>query len=243
MVNPLILFIRLYGDNQNLIAFMGVWNFFFFFLSLSLCIYRYQKSEFFACFCFPLFNHIFLLFRLFEVIESAIYQVRGFDFANMTFLRTDQGWIVVDPLSCNATARVALELFRKHGPPNLRELPIKAIIITNSQMDHFGGIRGVIEAPNVAKDIQIIAPYKFTENALSHSALAGTAMGRRSTYMYGALLPWSPYGSVGTGLGHTIARGPSGFIPPTHEVKVFYFYIFFIKSFFFFLRGALFRQN
>jgi alkyl sulfatase BDS1-like metallo-beta-lactamase superfamily hydrolase len=157
---------------------------------------------------------------LFEVIESAIYQVRGFDFANMTFLRTDQGWIVVDPLSCNATARVALELFRKHGPPATRDLPIKAIIITQSHMDHFGGIRGIIEAPNVAKDVQIIAPFKFTEHALGDNALAGTVIGRRSTYMYGSLLQWSPLGTVGSGLGHTIAKGPSGFIPPTHEVKV-----------------------
>ena len=190
------------------------------------------------------------LLSLFEVADSAIYQVRGFDFANISFLRTDQGWIVVDPLSCSATACIALELFRKHGPPASRELPIKAIIITNSQLDHFGGIRGylllllllmlsfliisyycyhssflpsppgIIEAPNVSKDIQIIAPHKFTENALNHPALAGTAVGRRSTYAYGALLPWSPYGTVGSGLGQTIAKGPSGFIPPTHEVKV-----------------------
>ena len=42
------------------------------------------------------------LYGLFEV-EEGIYQVRGYDLANVTFIRGDTGWIVVDPLTATET--------------------------------------------------------------------------------------------------------------------------------------------
>jgi alkyl sulfatase BDS1-like metallo-beta-lactamase superfamily hydrolase len=46
---------------------------------------------------------------LFKVTDR-IYQVRGYDLANMTLIEGETGWIVIDPLSTVETAKGALEL-------------------------------------------------------------------------------------------------------------------------------------
>ena len=40
---------------------------------------------------------------LFEV-DDGVYQVRGFDLSNITFIAGDTGWIVIDPLTVGETA-------------------------------------------------------------------------------------------------------------------------------------------
>ena len=49
-------------------------------------------------------------YGLYEVLPGKIYQVRGFDLANISFIRSDTGWIVFDPLTATETARAALKL-------------------------------------------------------------------------------------------------------------------------------------
>lgn len=118
---------------------------------------------------------------LFEVTEG-VYQVRGFDIANMTFIRGNTGWIVMDPLTVKESAEKALKLFRKHFGND----PITGVIFTHSHIDHFGGIKAVITDEN--KNIPIAAPENFYEEAISENLLAGNVMARRALYMYGNLL-------------------------------------------------------
>lgn len=147
---------------------------------------------------------------LFEVVDG-IYQVRSFDAANMTLIRGEKGWVLIDPLTCAETAKAALALANKH----LGERPVTAIIITHSHGDHFGGILGVVDPADVASGkVPLIAPEHFVAESLSENVLAGTVMQRRATYMYGNLLPSSPQGFLTIGLGAGVAMGSFGFLVP-----------------------------
>lgn len=150
---------------------------------------------------------------LFEVVPGKIYQIRGFDLANMTFVRSDNGWIVIDVTSSETSAKAGYDLIKKH----LGDLPIKAVVFTHPHVDHYWGIDAILEgAPN--KDIQIIAPTGFITHAIGENVMAGVAMGRRATYMYGLLLPKNETGNIGTGLGQTNAMGKKGIATPTTEI-------------------------
>ena len=151
---------------------------------------------------------------LFEV-ATGIYQVRGYDVSNLTLIRGKTGWIVVDPLTSVETATAALALARAHLP----KLPIVAVIFTHSHVDHFGGIEAVLaDSYAVVTGLRIIAPRGFLEEATSENVLAGVAMGRRASYMYGAKLPNDPRGHVDTGLGKAPARGTIGMAAPTELI-------------------------
>ncbi len=145
---------------------------------------------------------------LYEVCEG-IYQVRGLDLSNMTLVEGDTGIIVIDPLISAETAAAALALYRTHRG----DRPVTAIIYTHAHVDHFGGVRGVYEGP-----VPILAPQGFMESAVSENVYAGTAMGRRAFYMYGAALEKGPAGQIGCGLGMTNSTGSVGLIPPTVDV-------------------------
>ncbi|OJV95566.1 MAG: alkyl/aryl-sulfatase [Microbacterium sp. 67-17] len=152
---------------------------------------------------------------LFEVVPG-IYQVRGFDLSNITFVEGDTGVIVVDPLISSETAAAALALYREHRG----ERPVVAVIYTHSHADHFGGVFGVTSQEEVdAGAVQIIAPEGFVAHAVAENVYAGTAMGRRAGYMYGAALPRGPRGQVGTGLGQTTSTGSVGLIVPTLDIR------------------------
>ncbi|GGN08200.1 alkyl/aryl-sulfatase [Streptomyces fuscichromogenes] len=147
---------------------------------------------------------------LFEVTEG-IYQVRGFDLSNMTVVEGDRGILVIDPLLCAETAAAALALYRAHRG----ERPVSAVLYTHSHVDHFGGVRGVITDEDVAAGVPVLAPQGFLEHAVSENVYAGTAMGRRAAYMYGAALPKGERGQIGAGLGQTTSTGSVTLIPPT----------------------------
>ncbi len=152
---------------------------------------------------------------LFEVAPG-VYQVRGVDLSNITFIAGDTGWIVIDPLTATETAAFALELLHHHVAPR----PVVAVIYTHSHVDHFGGVRGVISDADVAAGrVQVIAPVGFLEAAISENVVAGPAMLRRASYMYGRLLPGDALGHVDCGLGKAIPLlGTSGLIAPTREI-------------------------
>ena len=153
---------------------------------------------------------------LFEVLPGKIYQIRGFDLANMTFVRSDNGWIVIDVLLSKETALAGYNLLKKH----VADLPVKAVIYTHPHVDHFAGIDAILEnAPNQPNSIEIIGPKGFFEEAVSENLMAGVAMGRSATYMYGRSLPKNEKGNIGTGLGQTTAVGTSGLVPPTREIS------------------------
>ncbi|MFI6483466.1 alkyl/aryl-sulfatase [Nonomuraea sp. NPDC050663] len=147
---------------------------------------------------------------LYEVAEG-VYQVRGFDLSNITFIEGEQGVIVVDPLLSNEPAAAALALYREHRGGR----PVTAVIYTHSHADHFGGVRGVV--PDGA-DIPIIAPSGFLEHAVAENVYAGTAMSRRAIYMYGTELAKGPAGQIGAGLGQTTSTGTVSLIEPNLHV-------------------------
>ena len=147
---------------------------------------------------------------LFEVVDG-IYQVRSFDIANMTLIRGERGWIIIDPLTSSESAAAALALANQH----LGERPVVAVLYTHSHADHFAGVLGVITAEDAASGkVQVVAPEHFVDESLSENVLAGNAMGRRATYMYGNLLEPSPTGFISTGLGAALSMGTTGFVVP-----------------------------
>lgn len=148
---------------------------------------------------------------LFKVTEG-IYQLRGFDLANITLIEGKTGWIVVDTLTARETATAAMAFARKH----LGNKPVSAVIFTHSHVDHFGGALGVISAEEAsARKVPVVAPAGFMEEATSENVMMGVAMARRSMYMYGSRLPRDAKGSVDTGLGKAVAYGQVGILPPT----------------------------
>ncbi|MGJ7547938.1 alkyl/aryl-sulfatase [Pseudomonas alloputida] len=153
---------------------------------------------------------------LFKVNEG-IYQVRGLDLANMTLIEGEHGLIVMDPLLSVETARAGLALYFRHRP----QRPVVAVIYTHPHVDHFGGVRGVIDAADVkAGKVQVIAPQGFFEHAVSENVLAGPAMKRRAQYMYGAPLPRGPRGQVDAGLGKGVpANATVSLIAPTRLIE------------------------
>jgi len=148
---------------------------------------------------------------LFQVTDR-IWQVRGFDIANITFIKGDTGWIVIDTLTTRETAKAALDLVTQ----TLGARPIRAIIYTHSHSDHFGGARGLVDQAEVDSGaIKVIAPAGFLAEAVSENVLAGNAMLRRATYQFGFFLPPGPQGQVSSGIGQAIAKGTTTLLPPT----------------------------
>lgn len=151
---------------------------------------------------------------LFEVVPG-IYQVRSLDLSNISFIRGRTGWIVVDPLITAEVAAAALELVNTH----VEQRPVTAVVFSHSHADHFGGVRGVCSPDDVAAGrVRVVAPEGFTFEAVSENVMAGNAMSRRASYMYGNLLPTSPTGQVGAGLGKTTSTGTFGLLEPTDWV-------------------------
>lgn len=126
-------------------------------------------------------NHVY---GLFKVIDG-IYQVRGYDMANLTLIEGQTGWIVIDTLMSVECTRAAIALVEEH----LGKRPVKAVIIGHPHIDHYGGIKGVVSEEEAAKasmsleeqlagdKVPIIVPEHFEEHAVSENSYAGRAMG------------------------------------------------------------------
>ncbi len=157
------------------------------------------------------------LHGLFEVVPDAIWQVRGYDLSVMTIVRGKTGYIVIDPLTAEETAAASWALAMAHLP----QMPIRAVIFTHSHSDHFGGVGGIITREQALNEgIRIIAPHGFSEEAVAENVLAGNAMARRATYMFGALIEPGPLGQVDTGLGPRLPAGTIGYMEPTETMPV-----------------------
>lgn len=158
------------------------------------------------------------LHGLFQVSER-IFQVRGLDIANISFMETDGGLVAVDALTCAETAAAALALYRRHRDPRGHR-PLLAVIYTHSHADHFGGVMGLVDEAEVRSGaVQIIAPAGFLHHAVAENVLAGTAMARRAQFQFGHTLLPGPQGQVDAGLGKTLPAGRPGLIAPTREIR------------------------
>lgn len=153
---------------------------------------------------------------LYEVVPG-IYQVRGLDISNITFVEGDTGIIVIDPLISTEVAAAALGLYRSHRGG---DRPVVAVIYTHSHADHFGGVLGVTSQADVDSGaVSVLAPEGFTAHAVQENVYAGPAMTRRATYMYGLQLRRGPQGQVGCGLGQVGSTGEVGMIVPTVDIR------------------------
>ena len=152
---------------------------------------------------------------LFEVV-AGMYQIRGYDLAQMTLIAGKTGWIIVDPLTTPAPSRAGLALANK----TLGDRPVVAVIFTHSHGDHFGGIAGVASPEDIkAGKIQVIAPHGFLAESVGESVIAGTAMNRRVQYQFGTALPVGTTGHVGGGLGQKLSSGDIALVPPTRSIS------------------------
>jgi alkyl sulfatase BDS1-like metallo-beta-lactamase superfamily hydrolase len=152
---------------------------------------------------------------LFQVTDR-IYQIRGFDISNMTIIEGSRGIVVIDPLISTEVARAGLELYWQHRGRK----PVTAVIYSHTHVDHFGGVRGVLDEADVkAGNVPVIAPDRFMEEVTKENVLAGTPMLRRAMFQFGATLPKGVRGQVDAGLGKITSRGTVTLIPPTQIIK------------------------
>ena len=153
---------------------------------------------------------------LYEVLPGKIYQVRGLDLTNITFVKGEKGWIVFDPLTTMEVARYALNFIND----KLGKRPVTGVVYSHSHIDHFGGVRGVVDEADVrAGKTVIIAPPNFMHEAISENVFAGNAMTRRSRIQYATILRRSPFGHVDQSLGKNVSAGMPTLIAPTHVIS------------------------
>ena len=151
---------------------------------------------------------------LFEVTDG-VYQIRNLDLSNMTIMEGKEGITVIDPLVSAETAKVGMDLYYK----NRGKRPVVAVIYTHSHVDHYGGVRGVVDEADVKSGkVKVYAPAGFMKEAVSENIMAGNAMSRRASYMYGNLLKPDTKGQVGAGLGTTTSAGTVTLIEPTNYI-------------------------
>ena len=156
-----------------------------------------------------------MAYGLYEVVPDRIYQVRGFDLANISFIKGDTGWIVFDPLTAQETARAALAFINE----KLGKRPVVGVVYSHSHVDHFGGVRGVVDEADVQSGkVLVIAPSGFLNAAIAENVFAGNAMTRRTQWQYAVLLERNPFGHVDQSIGKNVASGNVGLIAPNRLI-------------------------
>jgi alkyl sulfatase BDS1-like metallo-beta-lactamase superfamily hydrolase len=183
----------------------------------NLDAYKWMEGDAPATVNPSLWRHMKLLRKhgLYKVADN-VWQVRGFDVSNMSVIKGDSGWILIDPLTTKEAAAAALELVNQQ----LGARPVSAVIYSHSHGDHYGGARGVIDdvAAKSGK-VAVIAPEHFVEEAASENVLAGPAMGRRANYQFGAALKPGPQGQMGSGIGKAVSGGAITLVTPNDLIR------------------------
>jgi alkyl sulfatase BDS1-like metallo-beta-lactamase superfamily hydrolase len=157
-----------------------------------------------------------MAYGLYEVVPGRIYQVRGFDLANISFIKGDTGWIVFDPLTAAETARAALNLVDE----KLGKRPVVGVVYSHTHVDHWAGVRGVVDEADVASGkVMLIATSGFMDHAISENIFAGTAMSRRTQWQYATLLQRNPFGHVDQAIGKNAANGSVSLIAPNRLIS------------------------
>ncbi len=159
-------------------------------------------------------NRIHGLFQ----VTPRIFQVRGYDIANITFIEGDAGLIALDALTAPETAAAALRLYRRLRDPQHRRV-LHTVIYSHSHSDHFGGVAGLVAQADVdAGRVQVIAPAGFLHHAVAENVVGGVAMARRAQFQFGHTLPVGADGQVDAGLGKTLPLSRPGLIAPTWSI-------------------------
>ncbi|MGD9988690.1 alkyl/aryl-sulfatase [Pseudonocardia sp.] len=152
-------------------------------------------------------------------VADRLYQVRNNDIANLTIVEGPDGLVIVDCTMTVEAAAQGLALFREH----VSDEPVVAVIYTHTHIDHYGGIKGLVDPADVASGkVPIIAPgtiASFDEHAIGENVVAGNAMSRRAFYAFGSLLEFQPKGMLTCGIGIATPHGPSiSYLSPTDGI-------------------------
>ncbi|HEY7010356.1 MAG TPA: alkyl sulfatase dimerization domain-containing protein [Jatrophihabitantaceae bacterium] len=156
---------------------------------------------------------------LYQVAER-IYQARNNDIANLTIIEGDDGLVVIDCTSAVEAAQQGLGMFREH----VSDKPVVAVIYTHTHIDHYGGVKGVVDPADVASGkVPIIAPgtiASFDKHAIGENVVAGNAMSRRAFYAFGGLLDIEPRGAISCGIGIISTHAPViSYLSPTDPIN------------------------
>ena len=152
-------------------------------------------------------------------LAERVYQVRNNDIANLSVIEGDDGFIVIDCMAGVESARQGMDLIREH----VADKPVAAVIYTHTHIDHYGGVKGVVDSDDVKSGkVPIIAPgtiASFDKFAIGENVVAGNAMSRRAGYAFGSLLDLNPHGHITCGIGIATTRGPNvSYISPTDGI-------------------------
>ncbi|MDO6620628.1 alkyl/aryl-sulfatase [Shewanella sp. 6_MG-2023] len=143
-------------------------------------------------------------------VSDKIFQVRGTDLANMSLVRGETGWIILDPLTTPEAAEASLR-FALNNLPEDGDLPVVAMIYSHSHGDHFGGARGI---QKMFPDVVAYGSKNITKEIVDENVLAGNAMSRRVSYQYGTVLPIGETGIVDAALSNAVTKGELSYVKP-----------------------------
>jgi alkyl sulfatase BDS1-like metallo-beta-lactamase superfamily hydrolase len=152
-------------------------------------------------------------------VTDGVYQIRGADLSNMTIYRTDNGYVIHDPLLSREAAAASWEFAKLHLPKINGTHTITGMIYSHMHADHFGGSRGILDSGDMLENAPIYAPKDFIKELADENVIAGTAMGRRANYQYGTTLDNNTKGIVDNALGLGVSRGEVTLVAPTHEIQ------------------------
>jgi alkyl sulfatase BDS1-like metallo-beta-lactamase superfamily hydrolase len=156
---------------------------------------------------------------LFKVVDG-LYQVRNNDTGNLTIVDGPDGLVIIDCQTAVEPARQGLDLFREH----VSDKPVVAVIYTHTHIDHYGGVKGVVDPADVASGkVPIIAPgtvASFDKFAIGENVVAGNAMSRRAGYAFGNLLDFGPqqFLTCGIAIGGVVGPMTVSYISPTDGI-------------------------
>lgn len=172
-------------------------------------------------------NHLNGVFRVHR--EMPIFQVRGYDMANISFVYTGKSWLIFDTLMSGECTQAAVDLFNdyldkkyKNNYAKVGKETIEAVIVSHSHIDHYGGLQ-ILRDIN-GGELTIYAPKGFEQHAVSENLYAGVAMGRRASYQYGTGLAACPCGRISIGIGQGQSKGTVGYLRPSFEVDEEFMY-------------------
>ncbi|WP_329236316.1 MBL fold metallo-hydrolase [Streptomyces sp. NBC_01460] len=152
-------------------------------------------------------------------VTDGVYQVRNNDIANLTVVEGETGLVVVDCMASVEAATQGMTMIREH----VSDKPVAAVIYTHTHIDHYGGVKGIVSADDVASGkVPIIAPgtiASFDKHAIGENVIAGNAMTRRASYAFGSLLDLDATGHVTCGIGIASVPGVTiSYLSPTDPI-------------------------